>query len=130
MKSRRIFIKKISVASAIGSAPIFGLAATPTKKQLIHQVYFWLHEGEDVSSFIKEAKLLGKCKTVSKILIGTPAPTEARDVVDHSYQVACTLYFDSIENQNIYQTDPLHLAFIERNSTKWSNVKVYDFLLH
>jgi hypothetical protein len=129
MKSRRKFIEKVAFVSALSSLPLVGMSKTKTKNQLIHQVFFWLHEGQNVQSFIQEAKLLGKCKTVSKFHIGTPAPTEDRDVVDHSYQVACTLFFKNVEDQNIYQTDPLHLAFIERNSTKWKSVKVYDFVL-
>jgi hypothetical protein len=130
MKSRRIFIKKIAIASSFSSLPLMTRAESKAKNKMIHQVFFWLKEGQDVNDFIQEAKLLGKCKTVKKLLLGTPAATEDRDVVDNSYQVACTFYFENLEGQNIYQTDPLHLAFIEKNSSKWTKVKVYDFNLH
>ncbi|WP_291789006.1 Dabb family protein [Cecembia sp.] len=129
MKSRRKFLQTLTVAGAAASLPIELMAEQAKKQKMIHQVFFWLNDGVDVKDFIKEASQLGKCKTVDKFYIGTPAPTEARDVVDNSYQVACTLFFDSIEDQNAYQVDPLHLKFIEKNSNKWSAVKVYDFVI-
>lgn len=129
MKTRRKFIQTLAVASAATALPIELMAEQSKKQKMIHQVFFWLKPGEDVKDFLKEASVLGKCKTVAKSYMGVPAPTEARDVVDHSYQVACTLFFDSIEDQNIYQTDPDHLRFIERNSNKWASVKVYDFIV-
>lgn len=129
MKSRRKFLQTLTVAGAAATLPINLMAQQNSKQKLIHQVFFWLNSGVDVQDFIKEAKELGKCKTVDKFYIGTPAPTEARDVVDHSYQVACTLFFDSLADQDEYQVDPKHLAFIEKNSSKWSSVKVYDFLI-
>lgn len=129
MKTRRKFIQTLAVASVATALPIELMAEQSKKQKMIHQVFFWLKPGEDVKDFLKEASVLGKCKTVAKSYMGVPAPTEARDVVDHSYQVACTLFFDSIEDQNIYQTDPDHLKFIERNSNKWASVKVYDFVV-
>ncbi|TVP45096.1 MAG: Dabb family protein [Mongoliibacter sp.] len=129
MKSRRKFIQTLAVAGAASTLPISLMAQENKKQKMIHQVYFWLNEGVDTQDFIKEASELGKCKSVDKFYIGTPAPTEARDVVDSSYQVACTLFFKSIEDQNEYQVDPKHLAFIEKNATKWSTVKVYDFVI-
>ncbi|WP_040480653.1 Dabb family protein [Mariniradius saccharolyticus] len=129
MKTRRKFIQTLAVASVATALPIELMAEQSKKQKMIHQVFFWLKPGEDVKDFLKEASVLGKCKTVAKSYMGVPAPTEARDVVDHSYQVACTLFFDSIEDQNIYQTDPEHLKFIERNSNKWASVKVYDFVV-
>jgi hypothetical protein len=129
MKSRRKFLQTLSVAGAAATLPIQLMAEQAKNQKMIHQVFFWLNDGVDVQDFIKEASFLGKCETVAKFYIGTPAPTEARDVVDQSFQVACTLFFDSIEDQNVYQVDPLHLKFIEENSNKWSAVKVYDFVI-
>ncbi len=126
MKSRRKFLQTLTVAGAAATLPIPLMANEQKSQKMIHQVYFWLHEGQDPEDFKKEASVLGKCKTVGDFYIGTPAPTEAREVVDHSYQVACTLFFESIEDQNVYQSDPTHLAFIEKNSTKWKKVQVYD----
>lgn len=129
MKSRRKFLQTLSMAGAAATLPLTSLANTKNSGKMIHQVYFWLKEGEDVQDFKKEASVLGKCKNVENFYIGTPAPTEARDVVDNSYQVACTLFFDSLEDQTAYQVDPDHLEFIKRNSERWSAVKVYDFMI-
>lgn len=129
MKSRRKFLQTLTVAGAAATLPINLMAEQTKKQKMIHQVFFWLNAGVDPKDFIKEAATLGKCKTVAKFYSGTPAPTEARDVVDHSYQVACTLFFDSIEDQDAYQVDPQHLAFIEKNSSKWNKVRVYDFVI-
>jgi hypothetical protein len=129
MKSRRKFIEKVAFVSTLTAIPFVGLSKSKPKNNLVHQVFFWLNDGEDLSLFIEETRALSKCKTVAKFHVGTPAPTEARDVVDHSYQVACTFFFKSVEDQNIYQTDPIHLKFIERNSNRWKSVKVYDFIL-
>lgn len=129
MKSRRNFIKKVALAGATASLPTTLLASQNANGKMIHQVFFWLNDGVDTAAFKKEASKLGLCPTVDQFFIGEPAPTEDRDVVDSSYQVACTLFFDSLEDQNKYQVDPMHLAFIEKNSMKWSQVKVYDFVI-
>lgn len=129
MKSRRNFLKKVAIAGATASLPVTFLACQTPNGKMIHQVFFWLNDGVDTAAFKKEASKLGNCPTVDKFYIGEPAPTEDRDVVDSSYQVACTLFFESLEDQNKYQVDPLHLEFIEKNSAKWSQVKVYDFVI-
>jgi len=129
MKSRRKFIQTLSMAGAAATLPLTTFAKNPNSGKMIHQVFFWLKDGEDVQDFKKEASVLGKCRTVDNFYIGTPAPTEARDVVDNSYQVACTLFFDSLEDQATYQVDPDHLEFIKRNSDRWTSVKVYDFMI-
>jgi hypothetical protein len=127
MKSRRQFIKVIGVASATAVLPITSIASEMAKQKMIHQVYFWLHDPANTQEFLTEAvPMLGRCKTVAKFIAGTPAPTADREVVDHSFQVSCTLFFDSLEDQEIYQSDPLHLDFIEKYSRMWKSVKVYD----
>lgn len=130
MKSRRSFIKTVSALSATSILPINLIAKEMSTQKMIHQVYFWLHDENNTNEFLTEAvPMLGRCKTVAKFIAGTPAATEARDVVDHSYQVACTIFFDSLEDQLVYQTDPLHLEFIEKYAHMWKKVKVYDIAI-
>lgn len=130
MKSRRNFLKTLGVASAAAALPIKSIATPMAKQKMIHQVYFWLHDKANTQEFLTEAvPMLGRCKTVGKFIAGTPAATEDRDVVDHSFQVSCTIFFDSLEDQTVYQTDPLHLEFIEKYSSMWSTVKVYDIAI-
>ncbi len=130
MKSRRKFIKTIGVASASAVLPLNTIASTMAKQKMIHQVYFWLHDASNTHEFLTEAvPMLGRCPTVAKFIAGTPAPTAERDVVDHSFQVACTIFFDSLEDQDAYQKEPLHLEFIEKYSSMWKTVKVYDIAI-
>lgn len=130
MKSRRQFIKTIGVAGATAVLPITSIANQMAKQKMIHQVYFWLHDTANTQEFLTEAvPMLGRCKTVGKFIAGTPAETEDRDVVDHSFQVACTAFFDSLEDQLIYQSDPTHLEFIEKYSQMWKKVQVYDIAI-
>ena len=65
-------------------------------------------------------------KTIKLTHIGTPAPTEARDVVDHSYSVSYMAMFDSKEDQAAYQIDPIHIKFVDENEHLWEKVIVYD----
>ena len=130
MKTRRQFIKTISVAGATAVLPITSIAKEMAKQKMIHQVYFWLHDTANTEEFLTEAvPMLGRCKTVGKFIAGTPAATEDRDVVDHSFQVACTAFFDSLEDQLVYQSDPTHLEFIEKYSHMWKKVQVYDIAI-
>lgn len=120
-------MKALGVVSATAVLPITSIASEMAKQKMIHQVYFWLHDTANTQEFLTEAvPMLGRCKTVSKFIAGTPAPTADREVVDHSFQVSCTIFFDSLEDQDVYQTDPTHLAFIEKYSSMWKTVKVYD----
>ena len=55
-----------------------------------------------------------------------PASTEKRPVVDNSYSASELLMFDSVEDQNAYQIDPIHAKFVEDCSHLWSKVVVFD----
>jgi hypothetical protein len=56
------------------------------KQKIIHQVYFWLHQESDIKEFLTDAvPMLGRCKDVVQFYQGVPAPTEKREVVDHSF---------------------------------------------
>jgi len=96
---------------------------------LIHHVFFWLKEpGNDAhkKQLIEALNKLIKVKTIKLSHIGTPAPTEDRDVVDHSFSVSYMVMFDSKEDQASYQVDPIHLKFVEENEHLWEKVIVYD----
>lgn len=130
MTSRRKVLQSLGMAGAVSLFPIHFTYSKSMAQPLIHQVYFWLHKESDLKEFMTDAApMLGRCKDVSKFIMGTPAPTEKRDVVDHSFHVSCTLFFDSLEAQAAYQTDPLHLEFIEKYSAMWKTVKVYDIAI-
>jgi hypothetical protein len=105
--------------------------ATQKKKkpQLVHHVFFWLKDpnsAADRNKLIEGIKALGSIKQVRQIHVGVPADTEKRDVVDNSYSVSELLFFDSTEDQKIYQDHALHQKFIQEHSMLWDKVVVYD----
>lgn len=105
----------------------------PSKPGFIHTVYFWINPDatpDQVKQLIADCKtLLGAVETVRKIEVGTPAGTQ-REVVDNSWGVSITVYFDDKEGQDFYQTAEKHLEFIERNKNTWSRVQVYDTIIN
>ena len=94
----------------------------------IHHVYFWLKNTgseEDKAKLIEGLKKLSKANTIKKCYIGVPAATN-RDVIERSYSVSWLLFFDNPADQDSYQTDPIHLKFVEECSSLWTRVIVYD----
>ncbi|SEJ40275.1 Stress responsive A/B Barrel Domain [Cyclobacterium xiamenense] len=95
---------------------------------IVHQVFFWLHRPEqDLNAVWEGCTKIASTESVSRYAIGKPANTARREVVDHSFHLSLTVYFDSVEAHDRYQTDPIHLKFVEDHKDKWSQVKVYDF---
>ena len=125
-QTRRKFLSLISFLS-------MGIVASayPSKKkpQLTHHVFFWLKDPAstaDRDKLIQGVKALGKIPQVKKIHVAVPAGTESRDVVDNSYSVSELLFFDSVEDEKIYQDHPLHQKFIQEHAALWNKVVVYD----
>ena len=99
------------------------------KGAMVHHVFFWLNEPENkehLKQLLDGLNKLIKVENIKMSHIGVPASTEERDVVDHSYSVSYITFFDSKEDQDIYQTHPIHLKFVEENSNLWNKVVVYD----
>lgn len=123
--TRRKFIAVLSFLS-------FGILAQagPVKKpQLAHHVFFWLKNPTstaDRDKLIQGIKALSEIKQVNMIHVAIPAETEKREVVDSSYSVSELLFFDSLEDQKIYQEHPLHQKFIQEHAMLWDKVVVYD----
>ena len=98
------------------------------ENKFIHHVYFWLKNTdskEDRAKLIEGLKKLSTVKTIKTFHIGQPADTN-RDVIDSSYAISWFTIFDNAADQQNYQTDPIHLKFVEECSTLWSKVVVYD----
>jgi hypothetical protein len=94
----------------------------------IHHVFFWLknpESKEDLIQLIDGLKKLSKAATIKDFNIGKPAATN-RNVIDTTYSVSWLLLFDNADDQEIYQTDPVHLKFIEECSSLWDRVLIYD----
>lgn len=129
--SRRNFLSFLGKAAALtGIASFAGCAATaaPAKKGFVHHVYFWLHNPastQDRAKLIEGLQKLSSVKTIQEYHIGLPADTN-RDVIDSSYAVSWMLLFKDKADQDSYQTDPIHLKFVEEYSGLWNKVVVYD----
>lgn len=131
-QTRRQFLSAAGKTAAVtGIASLTGGAAmaAQTKTVFVHHVYFWLHNPdsqEDRNKLIAGLQKLAKAaKTIQQHHIGVPSTTN-RDVIDRSYAVSWLLFFKNKAEQDIYQTDPAHLKFIEECSSLWKKVIVYD----
>ena len=94
----------------------------------VHHVYFWLKNPDskdDKMKLVEGLKKLSRVKTIRTFHIGQPASTN-RDVIDRSYSLSWLVLFDNASDQESYQTDPIHLKFVEECSPLWSKVVVYD----
>jgi hypothetical protein len=128
ISSRRGFLGTLSLmtqlVSLLKSNPIFA----QKKGMFIHHVYFWLKNAgnkEDKTKLIEGLKKLSKVETIKNFYIGQPADTR-REVIDSSYDVSWLLFFDNAADQDRYQTDPVHLKFVEECAALWTKVTVYD----
>ena len=130
--NRRIFIEKSAMAAAAAGILSASACSTNDKKDLaglfIHHVYFWLKDPSNQEArtrFEKAARELVTIETIIDSHIGVPAPT-SRDVIDTTYTYSILSTYKNKEDQDIYQTHPKHLKFIEDCQDLWDKVLVYD----
>lgn len=103
-----------------------------TSGQIVHHVFFWLvnpDSEEDKQQLIEGLNSLREIEEVKELMIGTPASTLERDVVDNSFQVSELMIFESTEAQDTYQVHPKHELFVEKYSHLWDRVVVYDMIV-
>ena len=94
----------------------------------VHHVYFWLKKPITHEIRLKFENGLKKLVTIETIVgkhLGKPATTD-RGVIDSTYSYSLLLTFKSKEDQDIYQTHPIHLKFIDECEELWERVIVYD----
>lgn len=128
---RKSFLTKLSAAATA----IIGFSSfqqPASKKELkntfIHHVYFWLKNADskaDRDKLVEGLTKLSKVTTIQNFHIGKPAATN-RDVIETGYAISWFTQFANAKDQERYQTDPVHLKFIEECSHLWSKVIVYD----
>ena len=97
---------------------------------LVHTVFFWMKKNAPKNAAkqtIADALKYLKSPSVKHLWAGGPAKTEARDVVNATYDVGLTVTFDTVADHDAYQDDPQHQVFIQRNKKNWLRVEVYDF---
>lgn len=128
--TRRKFIRDTGMAAIAGSSI---LAANTNemgelKNVFVHHVYFWLKNKdsrEDLDKLVAGLRRLSAVKTIRQFHIGVAADTN-REVIERSYSVSWLVLFDNGADQASYQTDPIHLKFVEECSSLWQKVIVYD----
>lgn len=94
----------------------------------VHHVFFWLKNPESTEDHkqLEEGLLsLDKIDLIRTFHVGVPASTN-RPVIERSYSFSLLMIFDSLEDQEEYQTHPMHERFVKENSHLWSKVVVYD----
>lgn len=100
----------------------------PMKNIFVHHVFFWLKEPENMQAraqFEKGLQELIKVPQIQSSHIATPVESP-REVVDDTFTFSYMAFFKNKEDQNIYQTHPIHLKFIEDCQHLWEKVIVYD----
>lgn len=96
---------------------------------LVHSVFFSLNDNltaQERQAFLAGVESLRGCRTVKAMYVGAPAKTPVRAVIDTAYDVALTVIFDNLAAHDVYQTDPIHLAFVEKFRSMWTQVRIFD----
>jgi hypothetical protein len=129
---RRNFIgtsaKGVAAAGLLTAASCANIQTGSLENVFVHHVYFWLKEPvtkENRTKFENALKELVKVETIVDKHLGVPAST-SRDVIDGSYSYSLLVTFKNLEDQQIYQTHPIHLKFIADCEDLWERVVVYD----
>ena len=132
MENRRKFVLKVAAGMAATGfmyIPEQAFASdVPMKNIFVHHVFFWLKDPNNPDGRKQFEKGLNQLITVPQIQsshIGTPVESQ-REVVEDSFTYSYMAFFKSKEDQNIYQTHPIHLKFIEDCQHLWKKVVVYD----
>jgi hypothetical protein len=95
---------------------------------IVHQVFFWLHQPDsDLNDVMDGCRTIGSLASAKDYSVGVPAKTPKRDVIEDSYHIALTVYFETMADHDLYQEDADHLKFIADHKHKWAKVQVYDF---
>jgi hypothetical protein len=132
MESRRNFVMKIAAGMAATTMASVSVKAearqVPMKNMFVHHVFFWLKEPKNQearTAFENGLQQLIQVPQIQSSHIGTPVESD-REVVDDSFTYSYMAFFHNQEDQNIYQTHPIHLKFIEDCQHLWEKVIVYD----
>jgi hypothetical protein len=101
---------------------------TPQKlNSFVHHVFFYLKDTspEGIKNFTKGLKMLAKSEHIESYHIGVPAATD-RPVIVRNYTVSWCTFFKNGKAEAKYQTDPIHLKFVEEYKSMWKKVVIYD----
>lgn len=125
--SRRNFLQT-GTLTAVSASTALAAVVAPSKELFVHHVYFWLKNPgseADKAKLLEGLDKLAKVPTIRMVHIGSPAPT-TRSVIERSYAVSWLCFFNNLAEEEVYQTHPIHLKFIEEYGHLWEKVIVYD----
>lgn len=132
MEDRRNFMMKMAAGMAATSlvsvSKRVNAREIPTRKVFVHHVFFWLKDPKNTEAraeFEKGLQALVKVPQMQTYHIGIPVSSD-REVVDDSFTYSYIAYFKNKEDQDIYQSHPIHLKFIADCQHLWEKVVVYD----
>lgn len=132
MENRRNFMKKM--AAGLAATGLVSVSAkteasnSSMKKVFVHHVFFWLKDPKNAEArkaFEKGIQALVKVPQIQSYHIGTPVESP-REVVDDSFTYSYIAFFKNAADQDVYQTHPIHLKFVEDCQHLWEKVIVYD----
>jgi plasmid stabilization system protein ParE len=132
MENRRNFVLKVATSMAatgfLSLPKPAGAAEVTIKNTFVHHVFFWLKEPSNEQACAQFEKGLQELITIPLIQsshIGKPVES-SREVVDDSFTYSYLIFFSNKEDQDTYQTHPIHLKFVEECKHLWEKVIVYD----
>ena len=102
-------------------------------QQIAHYVLFWLREDlseQEVNDFAQFFEDLKAIPGIKSLHYGRPADTHPRDVVDNSFTYNLLVYFDTMEDLEVYENHKIHLDAIAKYSPNWTKVVVHDSWLN
>jgi hypothetical protein len=129
-RSRRSFIaNSAAITAATLTSNNLIISLSETSPMILHQVFFWLKNTGSVTDrkkLMEGLSTLREIPAIQQLHLGSPAATEKRDVVDHSWDVSELMFFKDLKDQQEYQDHPIHKTFIKNYGHLWSRVVVYD----
>ncbi|HTB53126.1 MAG TPA: Dabb family protein [Ferruginibacter sp.] len=96
---------------------------------LLHHVLFWVKPettAEQKEAFEKGLESLTGVPTAQAVYVGTPVTSINRPVVDTTYTFSLVIIFDDLAGHDVYQTHPVHKAFLESFKQYFEKVVIYD----
>ena len=96
---------------------------------ILHSVFFYF-KPEASAETIEQQRVailrdLSRIESVNQIWAGAPEGIE-RDVVDNSYGMSLHMIVDDRDALLQYQSDPIHVVFLETFKPNWTGIKVFD----
>ena len=94
----------------------------------VHHVLFYLKNPDsaaDRAKFLEGASLLSTITNIRQFHLGTPAATD-RSVIVRNYTYSWLCFFDSAEEEEIYQFHHIHDEFRNNYGHLWEKVVIYD----